>query len=125
MIMTNPNQETKDQIQQSAVEIAKKPSPSSENNDGEVVFNKPYIFEGKEYASIDLSGIDDLTGDDLLKADQIYAGSGQYSPLPEMTLVYTFAIASNAAKLPLEFFNKLPAKEALKVKNRVVRFLNN
>ncbi|MEK4883674.1 hypothetical protein NST81_02935 [Bacillus sp. FSL W8-0223] len=98
---------------------------SAENKEGVVEFKKPYTFEGKEYTSIDLSGIDDLSGNDLLEADKIYSASGQFSPVPELTLAYTFAIASRATKLPLEFFNNLPAREALKVKNEVIRFLND
>jgi hypothetical protein len=107
-------------------EISEQPADtqSPTEKEGVVEFKKPYIFEGKEYTSIDLSGIDDLSGNDLLEADKIYSASGQFSPVPELTLAYTFAIASRATKLPLEFFNNLPAREALKVKNEVVRFLN-
>ena len=30
-----------------------------------VKFARPHIFEGKEYTEIDLSGLDDLTAEDL------------------------------------------------------------
>ncbi|PAQ15072.1 hypothetical protein CD798_08495 [Bacillaceae bacterium SAOS 7] len=140
--MTNIVQENQTQVQiptmvaevphpiqeQRPVQVQASISPekvASKNKDGEVVFKKPYLFEGKEYNSIDLSGIDNLTGVDLLEADQIYSNTGQYSPMPEMTLNYTFVIATKVTKQPLEFFHQLPAKEALKVKNTVIRFLNN
>ncbi|UAT29504.1 phage tail assembly protein [Bacillus badius] len=95
------------------------------DKDGEVVFKKPYTFEGTEYKSIDLSGIEDLTSNDLLKADQVYSEKGGFSPAPELTMQFAFIIAAQAAKLPIEFFNNLPARDGLKVKNMVVRFLNN
>mgnify|MGYP001025553614 CR=1 FL=1 len=112
------------QANESSEQLAINTQTSAENKEGVVEFKKTYTFEGKEYTSIDLSGIDDLSGNDLLEADKIYSASGQFSPVPELTLAYTFAIASRATKLPLEFFYNLPAREALKVKNEVVRFLN-
>lgn len=93
--------------------------------EGIVKFKKPYQFEGKTYESVDLSGIDDLTGDDLLEADRAYTSSGQFSPVPEMTLAYAFSIAATVTEQPIEFYRALPAKEALKIKNEVIRFLNN
>ena len=129
--MTNPVYENNQQFpQQPLATVPVQPEvelqiSSSENKEGEVIFKKPYSFEGKEYKSVDLSSIEDLSGEDLLEADRIYSGNGQFSPVPELTLPYSFAIASKAAKLPLEFFQKMPAREALKVKNTVVRFLNN
>ncbi|AYP68504.1 hypothetical protein EalM137_00054 [Exiguobacterium phage vB_EalM-137] len=93
--------------------------------EGVVTFKKPYQFEGQTYESVDLSGIDDLTGDDLLEADRAYTASGQFSPLPEMTLAYAFSIAATVTQQPVEFYRALPAKEGLKIKNEVIRFLNN
>lgn len=99
--------------------------PKTTPNENTVTFSKPYTFEGKEYENIDLSGIEDLTGNDLLAADKAFAETGTFAPAPELTLPYAFAIAATSTKLPIEFFNGLPAKDALKVKNNVVRFLNN
>lgn len=93
--------------------------------EGVVIFKKPYQFEGQTFESVDLSGIDDLTGDDLLEADRAYTASGQFSPLPEMTLAYAFSLAATVTKQPIEFYRALPAKEGLKIKNEVIRFLNN
>ena len=93
--------------------------------EGVVKFSKPYLFEGNTYESVDLSGIEDLTGDDLLEADRAFSASGQFSPIPEMTLAYAFSIAATVTKQPIEFYRALPAKDGLKVKNEVIRFLNN
>jgi hypothetical protein len=120
---SNPIQETPRPVQSS--EVIEPVNVLAVKNEDEVVFAKTYVFEGKEYKCINLSRINDLTGDDLLAADRVYASSGQFSPMPEMSLAYTLAIASSATYLPLEFYHKLPAKEALKVKNKVISFLNN
>jgi len=95
-----------------------------EKKEGVIVFKKPYNFEGKTYASIDLSGIEDLTGEDLLEADRVYSAGGNISPIPELSMGYAFAIAANVLKQPTQFFDKLPAKEAIIVKNTVITFLN-
>lgn len=100
-------------------------SAPAEKKEGMILFAKPFEFEGKTYEGLDLSGLDDLTGDDLLEADRAYSATGNYSPVPELTLAYTFSLAATVGGVPQEFFKRLPGKEALKVKNEVVRFLNS
>lgn len=90
-----------------------------------VIFNKPYSFEGKEYKEVDLSKLEDLTGEDLLEADKQFTASGQFAVMTEMTMGYCFILASIATGKPVEFFQKLPAKDAMKVKGTVMGFLNN
>lgn len=88
-----------------------------------VVLKKPFEFEGKTYTEIDLSGLDDLTGADLEEADRYLKNSGEYfNPLKQYDSVYTNYIASRAANLPVEFFQKLKIKDAEKVRVTVTRF---
>lgn len=87
-----------------------------------VTFGKPYYFEGKEYESIDLSGLDNLTAENMIAADKYLTSSGVFTPMPEMNLEYALFIASTATGLPVEFFRNLPPKDAIKVKNRVTNF---
>lgn len=87
-----------------------------------VKFSKPYRFEGKTYSEVDLSGMDDLSAEDMIAADRYLTRSGSFSVMPEMTLEYACFIAARAAKQPIEFFKGLPPKDALKVKNRVTSF---
>ena len=89
-----------------------------------VIFNKPFNFEGKEYKEVDLSNIENLETSDLIEADKIFSSTGQVALMNEMATGYTCIIAARAAGLPVEFFEKLPIKEGLKVKNRVMGFLN-
>lgn len=87
-----------------------------------VTFGKPYHFEGKEHKSIDLSGLDNLTAENMIAADKYLASNGVFTPMPEMNMEYTLYIASVATGLPIEFFRRLPPKDAIKVKNRVTNF---
>lgn len=84
---------------------------------------KPYHFEGKEYTEIDLSGLDNLTGKDMIAAQKVLDRNGSFSFIPEMSLQYACVLASRASKLPIEFFEGLHPREALRLKNKVTGFL--
>lgn len=90
-----------------------------------VTFAKPYMFEGKEYKEIDLASLDDMTGADMIKVSNLMkrTSGGGVEVMPEVTLDYAFHICAIATKMPIEFFTGLPAKECLKVKNKVMGFL--
>ena len=87
-----------------------------------VRFHKPYFFEGNHYAGIDLKAIEDLTAKDMCEAEKYLSKKGIISPLPEMTMEYIGFIANRATGQPIEFFMKLPPKDATKVKNKVTSF---
>lgn len=87
-----------------------------------IKFNKPYVFELESCDEIDLSKLDDLTTDDLMNAERIYTRSGGSALNPETSLLYCVIIAHMASDKPIEFFGKLPAKEALKIKKEVYNF---
>lgn len=89
-----------------------------------VKFKKPFCFEGKEYTELDLSGMEDLTGADMIAVNKIIQRtSAGIDVMPEVSVEYAFHFAARAAKLPVEFFTSLPPKETIKVKNRVMGFL--
>lgn len=87
-----------------------------------ITFNKPYVFEGTEYKELDLSGLENLKAADMIAANKVIDRSGTFSFLPEMSLQYACIIAEKATKLPIEFFNGLHPREAVKVKNKVISF---
>lgn len=89
-----------------------------------VIFKKPYHFEGKEYKEVDLSGLDNLSTNDLIEADKQFANTGQMALMNEMTTGYACIVAAKATGYPVEFFYRLPGAEGLKVKNVVMTFLN-
>ena len=88
-------------------------------------FSKPYEFEGERYNEIDLSGLEELSSSDLIKAQKIMERQGTVSFMPEMTLEYACIVASLSTKQPIEFFKCLPAKEGIKLKNKIMVFLNS
>lgn len=89
-----------------------------------IKFNKPYKFEGKEYKEVNLSKIENLTTGDLIQADAQFSSTGNFSVMNEMTTGYSCIIASRATDKPIEFFEGLPAREGLRVKNVIMGFLN-
>ena len=71
---------------------------------------KPYKFEGTEYTSIDLSGLDKLTVKDAIDAQRQLFNEREVAAamLCETTTAFARAIAAKAAELPIEFFKLLP-----------------
>ena len=86
---------------------------------------KPYKFGGQEYTEVDLSGLEDVTAGVLENVGKIAAkkNPGMNPALQEMSLTFCTYLAQRVAKLPLEFFTGLPAKEAIKLKTLVTNFL--
>lgn len=93
-----------------------------EENKYLIKFRKPFIFEDETYKEIDLSGLEDLSARDMIQAQRMMERSGSINVLPEMSLEYACIFASKATKMPVEFFQALPPKEAIKVKNKVTNF---
>lgn len=88
-----------------------------------VELSKEYAFEGKKYIKIDLSGLDDLTAEDMISVNRILSRNGNTDILPEMTLEYACVLASKGSDLPIEFYKSLKPKDALKVKGCITHFL--
>lgn len=110
-------------------EIKKVNDEAAEAVSGEEVSNvitlkKPYKFESKEYTEIDLSGLDELSGADMIAVNHIMQRTSiGIDVMPEVSMEYACHLAARAAKLPVEFFTGLPARELMAVKNRVMGFL--
>ncbi|MCD8204721.1 MAG: phage tail assembly protein [Coprobacillus sp.] len=89
-----------------------------------IKFDKPFTWEDKTYKEIDLSGLEDLTGQDMILVSRTIKKSGGNtdSAIPEASAEYAFLFAARATKMPVEFFQALPAKIALKVRVTVMNF---
>ena len=94
-----------------------------EENKYLIKFRKPFVWEDNTYTEIDMSGLEDLSAKDMIAAQRTMEKSGSINVLPEMSLEYACIFASKATKMPVEFFQALPPKEAIKVKNKVTNFL--
>lgn len=88
-------------------------------------FNRPYVFEGQEYTELDLTGLENASAATLSSVGRVLAKTapGLNAASVEMTLDYAKALAQRITKKPVEFFDRLPAKEAMKLKGIVVGFL--
>lgn len=121
-MLMDENKTSKNEVTESQVTTAVAAKVEEPENKYLVVFAKPFTFEGKTYDNVDLSGLEDLTAKDMIATNKIMERGGTINVLPEMSLEYSCIISSKAANLPIEFFQALPPKEALKVKNRVTSF---
>ena len=86
-------------------------------------FKKPYSFEGETFTEVDLSGLEDISAADLCKVGKMVKKIDGVDPIAEMSLPYAIFMAARVTGKPLEFFQQLPAREAVKLKNLVVGFL--
>ncbi|MCM1218097.1 MAG: phage tail assembly protein [Lachnospiraceae bacterium] len=107
--------------QEPAITAAAAPEPEEENK-YLIKFRKPFVWEDNTYTEIDMSGLEDLSARDMIAAQRTMEKSGSINVLPEMSLEYACIFASKATKMPVEFFQALPPKEAIKVKNKVTNF---
>lgn len=90
-----------------------------------VKFRRPYHFEGKEYTQVDLSGLEDVSAGALQNVGRalLKKRPGLNPSTLEMTMDYANMLAARVTSLPLEFFERLPGKEGMKIKTAVVGFL--
>jgi len=75
-----------------------------------VELGKPYNFEGTEYTTLDLGGLDKLTIQDAIDAQKQLIGQQEVAAavLCETTTAFARALAAKATGLPIEFFKLLP-----------------
>lgn len=122
---TVKDQELKDQTREKQENITAAAAPATEpeeENKYVIKFRKPFIWEDNTYTEIDMSGLEDLSAKDMIAAQRTMERSGSINVLPEMSLEYACIFASKATKMPVEFFQSLPPKEAINVKNKVTNF---
>lgn len=71
-----------------------------------VTFKRPYLFERKEYTSVDLSGLDELTVQDAIDIQRQLFNQQEVAAtlLTETTTAFAQALAVKASGKPVEFF---------------------
>ena len=99
-----------------------KAEDKAQDNDLLVKLTRTYNFEGKEISEVDLSGMDDLTANDMIRANKVLQNSGTISAVPETNLEYAMIIAASATGTPVEFFKGLKPRDAIKIKTKVTSF---
>lgn len=122
---TTEKDQTQEKQENTTVAAVAAPAPApepEEENKYVIKFRKPFIWEDNTYAEVDMSGLEGLSAKDMIAAQRTMERSGSINVLPEMSLEYACIFASKATKMPVEFFQALPPKEAIKVKNKVTNF---
>lgn len=98
----------------------------TENTTHVIRLKTPYLFEGTEYSEIDLTGLEKLTIQDAINAQQQIIGERELagSLLCETTTAFARAIATRATGLPIEFFKLMPRRVSRLVVGHVQAFFN-
>ena len=99
------------------MEVIETKRATQEAEENIIKLSKTYDFEGEKIQKLDFSGLENVTADDMIKANKVLASSGTVSVLPENDLHYTLIIAASATGHPIEFFKSLKPRDAIKVKN--------
>ena len=90
-----------------------------------IKLSKEYSFEGEKVSEINLSGLEDVTAKTMMRANKTYAktsgGGGEL--VPEITLGYALIIAEECTKYPIEFYERLNPRDAMKVRTTIVGFM--
>lgn len=89
--------------------------------DNIVKFDKPYKFEGKEYDSLDLSGMEKMTVQDLIDIQKNIGNETAAMYAMEMTTSFAQEMAVKATGKPVEFSNSCPAARSRKCRRRLLR----
>lgn len=89
-----------------------------------IELHKPVEFDGETFTEISLD-LDGLTGEDMLSVDRQYSSlsfENATTLSKELSKEYQLLTASRAAKMPVEFFYKLSARDFTRVTIRVRDF---
>lgn len=96
---------------------------AAEENALVLKLSKPYVFDGQTFTEVDLSGLEDATGADLIAVERSLKKRGIVDPLMEMSSPLAAAMASRMTGKPEEFYTGLPIRDMVRVKTAVSGFL--
>ena len=86
------------------------------------VLKMPITFEGKTYESFDLSGLDDLTGEQYASLLQETAKVEGETLVPEKTITFVYLTTAKVTGLPYDLFCTLKAKDAARLRYEVGKY---
>lgn len=91
-----------------------------------VTLKTPYKFEGREYAEIDLTGLERLTVMDAVNAQKALFSAREVATamVTENTTAFAREMAQKATSLPIEFFRMMPRGADKKIARIIRGFLN-
>ncbi|MCI9388377.1 MAG: phage tail assembly protein [Lachnospiraceae bacterium] len=104
------------------VEVKKDGKAGVSPDDGKTLgLSRTYKFEGEEISSLRFTRLEDITAEDMIRANNIMVNEGISMVVPENTLYFALIMAADATGLPIEFFKQLKPGDAVKVR----RFITN
>lgn len=104
------------------VEIKKDGKVQDRPDDGKTIeLSRTYKFDGEEISSLHFTRLEDVTAENMIRANNIMMNSGTSVVVPENTLYFALIIAADTTGLPIEFFMQLRPKDAMEVR----RFITN
>ena len=88
-----------------------------------VKLSKAITYQEIEIREINLKKMEDLTAQDMNNIYDLYYALGGNKPImQESTLLFAQILASQVTGYQMEVFERMSAKDAMRLKNRVYRF---
>ena len=87
-----------------------------------IELSRTYKFENEEVSSLYLSGLEEITAADMIKANNIMTNDGAAAVIPENTMYFALILASFATGMPVEFFKELRPNDAIRVKRFITQY---
>lgn len=81
-----------------------------------------FIWDGEEITEVDLSGLYDMTAEDMFLVDEQMRIRGFSGMNPEVTRRYALLTAARINRKPWEWLSRMKARDAVRVKNVVAGF---
>lgn len=83
---------------------------------------KSVVFEGNEYTQFDLSGLEELSGEEYGSLCKQAENLDGVDMIPEKSLTFACLAAAKVTGLPYDFFKKLGAKDTCRLRYAISSF---
>lgn len=104
------------------VEIKDDKVKAAPDNDKTIELSRTYKFEGEEISSLCFTRLEDVTAENMIRANNIMMNDGTAVVVPENTLYFALIIAADTTGLPIEFFKQLKPKDAMAVRQFITNY---
>ena len=83
---------------------------------------KSVVFESNEYTQFDLSGLEELSGEEYGSLCKQAENLDGVDMIPENSLTFAYLAAAKVTGLPYDFFKKLGAKDTCRLRYAISSF---
>lgn len=87
-----------------------------------IELSRTYRYEGEEISSLHFTRLEDVTAENMIRANNIMMNTGTSVVVPENTLYFALIIAADTTGLPIEFFKQLKPKDAMVVRQFITNY---